>query len=159
MSYRKSISFIILLAFSTFYKAQSKPNYPEPKKGQKLVIVDFPKLENENNYKVEITFGMEFQVNECSVSAFSFPEMKTEYLIPPGRWPYYVIDGETIEVIEGKSSDSKCTSTKRISKKIFSSKKIFENYSSGFKRHFYIPEKWTVEYRTWKVSSEYKTVN
>lgn len=150
--------FLIFLILSSFINAQDKPNYPEPKKGYKLVVLELPKLENEKEYKIEITFGMESQINECADASFSFPEIKTEYLIPPMRWPYYIIDAGTIEVMEGIPSESNCTSTKRASRKIISSKNIFENYASGFKRHFFIPEKWTLEYRIWKTTPNYKSV-
>ena len=147
---------LIFLLFSSFLFSQAKPNYPEPKKGFKHVELELPKLENEDEYKIEITFGMDFQTSECVKAWFSFSELKTEYLIPPSRWQFYVVNSDTIEIMEGKESN--CNSTKKITKKIYSEKKQFENYASGFTRHYYIPENWTLEYRVWNSTSNYSTI-
>ena len=150
--------FLLFALFSMCLFAQQKPDYPKPKKGYKMVILELPKINNENDYKVEIAFGIESKIGECSIPSFDFRGIKTEYLIPPYKWPYYVADADTIEIIEGSNPDKTCTSTKLISRKIISSSKEIENYSSSFIRHFYIPENWTLEYRIWKSDPEYISI-
>lgn len=149
---------IVLSFICVCLSAQQKPDYPKPKKGYKLVKLELPKIDNEKDYKVEIAFGMESKVGECSVASFGFGGLKTEYLVPPYKWPYYVTNGDTIEVIEGRNPDESCTSTRQILKKIMSDQNEIENYSSSFVRHFYIPENWTLEYRIWKSTPDYTSI-
>lgn len=151
-----NLLFFTLISLSL--SAQQKPDYPKPKKGYKMVILELPKMDNEKDYKVEIAFGMESKIGECSIPSFDFRGIRTEYLVPPYKWPYYVADADTIEIIEGSNPDKKCTSTKLISRKIISSSKEIENYSSSFIRHFYIPENWTLEYRIWNSNPEYTSI-
>ncbi|MBP1167153.1 serine protease inhibitor ecotin [Chryseobacterium sp. PvR013] len=72
--------------------SQEKPNYPEPEKGMKRVDLKLPKIENNKEYKVEIRFGIEMDVSECSdTNDFSFNRKNLEerYAISPSRFPYY----------------------------------------------------------------------
>ena len=67
-----------------------------------------------------------------------------------------MIKANTIETIGGKIPN--CTSNKKVKKIILSDKKLFENYASAFIRRFYIPEKWTIEYRIWKTTPRYESL-
>ena len=61
--------FIIILILLTGFQnifAQKQPIYPEPEKGFKRVDLQLPKIENENDFKIEITFGMESESDECT---------------------------------------------------------------------------------------------
>ncbi|MFP3597856.1 ecotin family protein [Chryseobacterium sp. SIMBA_029] len=154
----------IILFFSILYSlnvySQEKPNYPEPEKGMKRVDLKLPKIENDNEYKVEIRFGMEMNVSECSaVNDFNFNIKKLEekYGIQPYRFPYYVLPKEIpIDILTLNNNKSNCDESKKVKKKVLSSQNILKEYNGHFAIPFYIPENWTVEYRLWKVNSEFK---
>ncbi|SHL76362.1 ecotin family protein [Chryseobacterium contaminans] len=154
----------VILFFSILYSlniySQEKPNYPEPEKGMKRVDLKLPKIENDKDYKVEIKFGMEIEVSECSdVQDFSFnsKNLENKYAIPPYRYPYYVLPKE-IPVDIFTFNKSNCKESKKVKKKILSSQNIFREYNGYYTIPFYIPENWTIEYRLWKVNSEFKNV-
>ncbi|MBB6331825.1 serine protease inhibitor ecotin [Chryseobacterium sediminis] len=154
----------LILFFSILYSlnmySQEKPNYPEPEKGMKRVDLKLPKIENNKEYKVEIRFGIEMDVSECSdINNFSFNRKNLEerYGISPSRFPYYVLPKEIpVEVLTFNKPN--CDETKKVKKKVLSSQNIFREYNGYYAIPFYIPEKWTVEYRLWKVDSEFKNV-
>lgn len=56
--------FAILYALNVY--SQEKLSYPEPEKGMKRVDLKLPKIENDKEYKVEIRFGIEMNISECS---------------------------------------------------------------------------------------------
>lgn len=132
--------------------AQDKPNYPAAKQGYKRVDLILPKIDNEKDYKIEVRFGQLFSITECAEGSFSFKQdnLKQYFAITPYRFPYYVLESEMCEFLEGKNSD--CKSTVKVSKKILSSTNILIEYQSTYPRPFYIPETWTVEYRIWAAS-------
>ncbi|EFK36344.1 Ecotin precursor [Chryseobacterium gleum] len=156
----------IILSFYVLYSltlhSQEKPNYPEPEKGMKRVDLKLPKIENDKDYKVEIRFGMEIEVSDCSaISDFGFnmKNLEEKYAILPYRYPFYILPKEVpVDIISFNNTESNCDKTKKVKKKILSSQKIFREYSGYYAIPFYIPEKWSVEYRLWKVNSEFKSV-
>ena len=157
----KNLILIITFLTSISIFSQQKPNYPEPEKGMKRVDLKLPKIENDKNYKVEIRFGLEINVSECDdVKDFSFnnKNLTKGYGIPPYRFPYFALPNDlTTEFVTLKNNDNKkCDESKKIKKKVLSSQSIFEEYNYHFAIPYYIPENWTLEYRLWKVDSEYK---
>jgi serine protease inhibitor ecotin len=155
----------VILFFSILYSmnmySQEKPNYPEPEKGMKRVDLKLPKIENDKDYKVEIKFGMEMNISECSVITdfnFNFKNLEEKYAIAPYRYPYYVLPKEIPVDMISLTSTSNCDNSKKVKKKVLSSQNIFREYNGYYTIPFYIPEKWTVEYRLWKVNSEFKNV-
>lgn len=157
----KNIIAFFFILYSLSIYAQEKPNYPEPEKGMKRVDLKLPKIENDKDYKVEIRFGMEVNVSECStVNDFSFniKNLEEKYGIPPYRFPYYVLPKEMPVDIITFNNTSNCDESKKVKKKVLSSQNIFKEYNGHFAIPFYIPEKWTVEFRLWKVNSEFKNV-
>ena len=155
----KKLLFIIsLIVFQVNIYSQNKPSYPESKIGFKRVDLILPKLDNEKNYKVEVSFGLEANVYECSVSSFSFniKNLKKEYGIQPYRFPFYLIENNLVEITESKNSN--CVSEKKIIKKIISEQNISIEYQSYYPVPFFIPENWTLEYRIWQTSEKFTTV-
>lgn len=156
----KSVILFFAILYSLNVYSQEKPNYPEPEKGMKRVDLKLPKIENDKEYKVEIRFGIEMDVSECSdINDFSFNRKNLEerYGISPSRFPYYVLPKEIpVEVLTFNKPN--CVETKKVKKKVLSSQNIFREYNGYYAIPFYIPEKWTVEYRLWKVDSEFKNV-
>ena len=153
---RTILFFTILMSINIF--AQKQPNYPNPEKGFKRVDLQLPKIDNEDDYKVEITFSFEMELNICTTESFSFREIETKYAMPPYAYPYYVVNSDVVEVASSPISDCKDENVV-VRKKIFSDQRLFEGYSSVFIRRFYIPEYWTLEYRIWKASPEFKSIN
>ncbi|MFP5471811.1 MAG: ecotin family protein, partial [Bacteroidia bacterium] len=126
-----------LLAISMFLFShlfsQQKPSYPEPEEGFKRVDFILPKIDNQKNYKVEIRFSFEFEVDECAEVSFSFnpKNLKEEFLIPSSyRYQYYVITSDDAEITEGFIGD--CHGKKKIMKKVLSSQSITEEYNCHF---------------------------
>lgn len=156
----KNLILIITFLTSINIFSQQKPNYPEPEKGMKRVDFKLPKIDNYKEYKVEIRFGQKVNVSECDdIKDFSFniENLKKYYGIPPYRFPYYVLPNDiTTELVTLKNGDRKCDDTKKIKKKVLSSQNLFDEYNYHFPIPFYIPENWTLEYRLWKIDSEYK---
>ena len=157
----KNLILLITVLISTNTFSQQKPNYPEPEVRMKRVDFKLPKIINDKEYKIEIRFGQEIEVYECDeIKDFSFNtnNLKKGYGIPPHRFPFYILPNDiTTEFVTLKSNDDKkCDKTKKIKKKVLSSQNIFDEYNSYFAIPYYIPENWTLEYRLWKIDSEYK---
>lgn len=139
--------------------AQNKPVYPETKKGFKRVDLMLPKLDAEQDYKIEVRFGMITSLTECEEGSFTFKpdNLKTQYGIPnTTRFPYYILANSKGDINIGKKPG--CDSTIRIDTKIISVQSIFIEYQSSYARPFYIPESWTLEYRIW-AASDYISVD
>ena len=140
--------------------AQNTPTYPQPKEGFKRVDLIFPKIENYDQYKVEVRFGMETELYPCSNASFRFrPELLIEeYGIKGGRFPYYDLTSDKASVTEGFMDDH-CKKEKKVKRKILSSNTLFLEYNSYYPIPFYIPENYTLEYRLWNtVTDEFITV-
>jgi len=151
--------YVIILFSALSLNAQNKPSYPEPKDGFKKVDFILPKINDSENYKVEIRFSFEADINECSNADFSFnpKNLKEEYGIPYNeRFPFYVLESADVEIMEGTKSD--CNSSKKVTRKIFSTQNLFIEYEGYYARPFYIPKSWSLEYRIWKAGDKYKTV-
>ena len=157
---KQTFTILIVLLFTISLYSQNKPTYPEPKEGFKRIDFLLPKIENSQDYKIQIKFSFEAEVTECANANFSFnrKNLKEEYGIPQNsRFPYYVLESSSAEIFEGMQSD--CKSTKKVKRKILSSQDIFIEYQSYYARPFYIPKSWSVEYRIWKAEDKYITVN
>ena len=156
---KKTLTILTLLILSVKLHAQNTPSYPQPKEGFKRVDLLLPKIENSKDYKIQIKFSIDATVVECSNASFSFnrKNWKEEYGIQQNsRYPYYVIESDAAEILEGMNSD--CKSDKKVKRKIISSQDLFIEYQSYYARPFYIPESWSVEYRIWKAEDKYNTV-
>jgi len=154
----KSVILFFSILYSLSVYSQEKPSYPEPEKGMKRVDLKLPKIENDKEYKVEIRFGIEMNISECSdINDFSFniKNLEKRYGISPSRFPYYVLPKEIpTEVLTFYKSN--CDKTKTVKKKVLSSQNILQEYNGHISIPFYIPKDWTLEYRLWKVNSEFK---
>lgn len=142
--------------------AQNTPTYPQPKEGFKRVDLIFPKIENEDQYKVEVRFGMEMELYPCSKADFYFrPDALVKGSgIKDGRFPYYDLTTNQAEVFEGFMDDS-CKKEKRVKRKILSEESLLLDYNSYYPIPFYIPESYTLQYRLWnaKAADFYTVVN
>src|SRR5690606_3048652 len=102
--------------------AQNTPSYPKPKEGYKRVDLLFPKIENYDQYKVEVRYGIETELYPCSNASFRFmPELLIEeYGIKGGRFPYYDLTSYKASVTEGFKDDH-CKKEQNVTRKILSS--------------------------------------
>lgn len=144
---------------SSFLFSQNNPTYPEPQENFKRVDFILPKIDNPEDFKVEITFSMEAEIVECSSASFSFNINKIEegYGIPSSRFPYYIVNAREVEIAQGYNGD--CNNSKPKSKlKIYSSYKSMENYHYAFPIPYYIPKNWNLEYRVFKAVDKYKSI-
>lgn len=136
-------------------------NYPKPKEGFKRIDLILPKIENEQNFKVEIKFSFEDSIVECAKAGFGFnfnKNLKEEFGIGNSRFPFYTVMDNSVDVFESRNLE--CKSDTKIIKKIFSSQNFLIEYQSFYKRPFYIPENWNLEYRIWSVTSDnYISIN
>lgn len=152
---------IFILIVSTFLITsnlfgQNKPVYPEVPENLKRIDFILPKIDNPQDYRVEITFSFEFETIDCSNASFSFNhnDIKKGYGLD-SRFPYYIFNAINTEVFEGYNDD--CDKTKpKVKKKIFSNYKAIENYQQYFTIPYYIPKHWNLEYRIFKAESEFK---
>jgi ecotin len=150
----------LLLIFSNVIFVQNKPSYPEPKKGYQRIDLLLPKVENQKELKVEVRFGLTTLIVDCAEGSFSFnkSDLKEYYGIAASwRYPYYVFENLNVDVSEGFQKD--CVNRDiKVNKKILSSQNIWIEYQSSYPTPFYIPEGWTLEYRIWKASDKYISV-
>lgn len=140
--------------------AQNTPSYPQPKERYKRVDLIFPKVENSNQFKVEVRFGMQMELYPCSKAGFSFrPDALVKgYGIKDERFPYYDLTTNQAEVFEGFIDDS-CKKEKRVKRKIISDQSLLLEYNSYTPIPFYIPVNYSLEYRLWNtVTDEFTTV-
>ena len=124
------VALLAIFYFSASF-GQNTPNYPQSKEGFKQVDLIFPKIENSNNYKVEVRFGMETELYPCSNASFRFrPELLIEeYGIKDGRFPYYDLTSDKASVTEGFMDDHS-KKEKKIKRKILSRNTLFLEYNS-----------------------------
>lgn len=101
MNLKLILSVLSIFCFTNTF-AQNTPTYPQPKEGYKRVDLIFPKIENYDQYKVEVRFGMETELYPCSNASFRFrPELLIEeYGIKGGRFPYYDLTSDKASVTE-----------------------------------------------------------
>ncbi|MCT2407505.1 hypothetical protein NZD88_08140 [Chryseobacterium antibioticum] len=156
----KKIISTFLLTSAILLNAQEKPTHPELTANTKRIDLKLPKIENEKNYKVEVRFGLEVNVSECEdpqYFTFSLQNLKYENGSPSSRNGYYSIAEDTpVEIFDVYNKDN-CGKKEQTVKKIVSSQKISMDYNGDFTTTFFIPKNWTVEYRLWKIDSEFKT--
>lgn len=151
---KKVIIVTLFLLNSIHLFAQNTPSYPEPKEGYKRVDLIFPKIENSNQYKVEVRFGMQMELYPCSKAGFSFTSdaLIKDYGIKDGRFPYYDLTTSQAEVFEGFMDDN-CKKEEKVKRKIVSDNSLFLEYNSYYPIPFYIPENYTLEYRLWNAAA------
>lgn len=104
----KKIILLLLLVFSNVIFAQNKPSYPEPKKGYQRIDLLLPKIENQQELKIEVRFGLMTAIADCADGSFSFNkiDLKEYYGIPASRrYPYYALENLNVDVSEGFSED------------------------------------------------------
>ena len=158
---KKTLIVLMLATFCTTNTfAQNTPSYPEPKEGYKRVNLIFPKIENSNQYKVEVRFGMQMELYPCSKAGFNFisDALIKDYGIKDGRFPYYNLTTNQAEVFEGFMDDN-CKKEQKVKRKIVSDNFLYLEYNSYYPIPFYIPESYTLEYRLWNtVTDEFTTV-
>jgi serine protease inhibitor ecotin len=147
---------IAILSTSNLF-GQIKPNYPDTKEDLKRIDFVLLKINNSDDYKVEISFSFEFETVECSNASFSFNKSDIEkgYGMDT-RFPYYIFNVKESEITVGYNKD--CDKTKpKVKRKIYSNYKTIEEYHYAFPIPYYIPKHWNLEYRILKAESEFKT--
>lgn len=157
---KKLILSIVAISYLATTYAQNTPSYPQPKEGFKRVDLIFPKIENDDQYKVEVRFGMELGLYPCSKAGFNFisDALIKDYGINDGRFPYYDLTTNQAEVFEGFMDDN-CKKEHKVKRKIVSDNSLLLEYNSYYPIPFYIPENYTLEYRLWNtVTEEFTTV-
>lgn len=158
---KKNLSIFILTINSILLYAQDKPNYPQLTDGIKRVDIKLPKIQNSEDYKVEVSFGLQIKVSECSdVKKFSFNKASIiqEFGLPH-RYLYYTIAENQPVEISSNNNVSNCDKTKMVTKKVTSYQNVFIDYYDNFPIPFFIPKNWTLEYRIWRAQENYKTLN
>lgn len=155
----KKILLLCLMTLSLSLYSQNTPNYPQPKVDFKRVDFILPKVENPEDYKVEITFSMVSEVVECANSNFSFNKNQIEkaYGISNSRFPYYIFDIKGVEIVQGYNGDCNKDKTK-VKKKIYSYYRSLEDYHYAFPIPYFIPKDWNLEYRIFKAEKKYQTI-
>ena len=153
---KKSLTILFLL-ISLISFSQNKPKYPQPKEGYKRVDLLLPKIENQENLKVEVKFAIEIEMFDCESGSFStYPNSPIEkFGTEPNHFPYYVLEGESAEVSVG--SNGNCVGEKK-KKNIYSYQKVTYNYQSNYAVPFYIPKNWILVYRIGGTNENYTIV-
>lgn len=140
-----------------FVLAQNTYIYPD--KGFKRVDLILPSTENDKEYKVEIRFGTEVELSECSTVNNIYIDFEHLKLRKGIDYHYYVLDikGAVFQKANLLPDKTKCKSEKLIKKKLLSFGESFIDYKYNSNVPFFIPENLTLEYRLWKVDSKYKS--
>jgi serine protease inhibitor ecotin len=141
-----------------FVLAQNIYVYPE--KGFKRVDLNLPPLENDKEYKIEIKFGTEIELSECSKINNIYIDFKNLKLKKGFDYHYYVLEiqGAVFQKANLQPEKTKCQSEKLVKKKLLSFGESFIEYKYNSNVPFFIPENLTLEYRLWKVDSDYKSL-
>ncbi|WBX96189.1 ecotin family protein [Chryseobacterium gambrini] len=153
---------IILIGF-LFFKINlifSQKIYLYPEKGFKRIDLILPKVKNPEKYKVEIKFGTELELSECSEIKninISFENLKRKKGFD---YHYYVLDIEGVIFQKANllQTDKKCKSNKTLRKKLLSFGELFIDYENNVSIPFFIPENLTLEYRLWKMDSDFESL-
>jgi len=141
-----------------FVFAQNIYIYPE--KGFKRVDLNLPPIENDKEYKVEIKFGTEVELSQCSTVKNIYIDFKNLKLKKGFGYHYYVLDiqGAIFQKDKLPQDKMKFQSEQLIKKKLLSFSESFIDYKYNLNVPFFIPENLTLEYRLWKDDNDYKSL-
>lgn len=115
--------------------------YPVAKKGEERIIIDLPKLNNEDNYEVELVVGKWAEV-DCNRHTL-MGEIKAETAEGWG-YNYYIFetDGNMI------STRMACPN-QELERKLVQSQSRKVRYNSKLPIVVFVPEGYTVSYKLW----------
>ncbi|GIU14022.1 serine protease inhibitor ecotin [Shewanella morhuae] len=123
--------------------------FPAPSAGMVQHILTLPKLENEDDYMIEIQIGQTKMV-DCNKHRLN-GELK-ERTVEGWGYNYYQVD----EISAGPSTMMACSDTAKQSAFIQIPDELILRYDSRLPNVFYLPEGTEIRVRTWKVDSTYQ---
>ena len=122
--------------------------FPAPEAGMVQHILTLPKLENEDDYMVEIQIG-QTQLVDCNKHGLN-GELK-ELSVKGWGYSYYHVS----EVSEGPSTMMACLEMAKKEAFVRIPGELKMRYDSRLPKVFYLPEGTELRFRTWKVDSTY----
>lgn len=132
------------------YSAQEATKmFPAPAAGMVQHILSLPKLENEDDYMVEIQIG-QTQMVDCNKHGLN-GELK-ELTVQGWGYNYYQVD----EIAEGPSTMMACFELAKKEAFVRIPGELKIRYDSRLPKVFYLPEGAELRFRTWKVDSTYQ---
>lgn len=158
MKFKKTFLSIAIL-FSLSAIAQTEPKYPELTENMKRVDLLIPKIQDPENYRLEVRFGTEVKISECENTRsfdFNIKNLRKDFGLPNRYMYYYIGENQPIQILTFTET-KECNPDKQITKKVLSDQNIFIEHIGTQPTPFFIPKTWTVEYRLWKVHTDFKT--
>ncbi|ABV87649.1 serine protease inhibitor ecotin [Shewanella pealeana] len=122
--------------------------YPKPEAGQVQHILTLPKLDNEDDYRVEIQIGQTKMV-DCNKHGLS-GELK-QHSVKGWGYNYYQVD----TISDGPSTMMACFEQTKTEKFLPIGDDLMLKYDSRLPKVFYLPENTQVRYRVWKAESAF----
>lgn len=115
--------------------------YPAAKAGQERLLIHLPKLENEENYEVELTVGKWEEVDCNNHSLMGKIQEKNL-----DGWGYTIYDFETNGQV---ASTLMACPDRKLENKLIKAKSIKVRYNSKLPIVIYTPEGYEVNYSLW----------
>lgn len=123
--------------------------FPAPTAGMVQHILTLPKLENEEDYMLEVQIG-QTQLIDCNKHGLN-GELK-EHSVQGWGYNYYQVD----EVSQGPSTMMACFELAKKEAFVRIPGELKMRYDSRLPDVFYLPEGTELRFRTWKVDSAYQ---
>lgn len=147
----KLLSAILFMAFFQILNSQSESMndkdynmFPEAQSGMKKAMIFLDKLENENNYKVEIIATKMAKVDNCNTHNLS-GQFNVENLDGWG-YNYYVFNTKGFIM----STRMACPGNTKEEREVFAGNTEFVRYNSRLPIVVYIPEDCMLKYKIWE---------
>ncbi|WP_108946669.1 serine protease inhibitor ecotin [Shewanella halifaxensis] len=122
--------------------------YPKPEDGQVQHILTLPKLDNEDNYMVEIEIG---QLRNVDCNKHGLMGKLTQKTVQGWGYNFYQVD----EIKDGPSTMMACFEKEKTEKFLTISDKLTLKYDSRLPKVFYLPEGTQIRYRLWQATSDF----
>ncbi|MCH1931300.1 serine protease inhibitor ecotin [Shewanella sp. A25] len=131
-----------------YVQQETTKMFPAPETGMVQHILTLPKLENEDNYMLEIQIGQTKMV-DCNLH-FLKGELTEETL---KGWGYSYF--QLASVSDGPSTMKACIDNKQQEAFVRIPAEMKLKYDSRLPKVFYLPEGTELRFRTWKVDSTF----
>ncbi|MCL1137168.1 serine protease inhibitor ecotin [Shewanella pneumatophori] len=122
--------------------------YPKPEAGQVQHILTLPKLDNENDYMVEIEIGQSRMV-DCNKHSLNGDLQ--QLTVKGWGYNYYQVDNIT----DGPSTMMACFEQVKTEQFLTIRSDLMMKYDSRTAKVFYLPENTQIRYRVWQATSEF----
>lgn len=139
------IAFLMIIGSTTLYAESIKKDnidmFPQAKEGFERYVIEVPKMDNDDDHRVELRIGKNMMV-DCNHHSF-YAEIKSVTL---KGWGYTYLEVDNIQ--SGPTTMMACPEPK--TQKFISIRDDLRRYNSRLPMVIYLPKGYEVRYRIWR---------